>query len=122
VRQANESTSIEFTAEIQDIDGTLSPEQEISLFRIVQESFNNIIKHSGATNVTVNVLRNADAITVTISDNGKGIPQTGDKTPFPVPGFGISGMQERAKMFGWEFSIQSTFSGTTISMIIAYKQ
>jgi signal transduction histidine kinase len=110
VRQVNEATAIEFSAEIQDIDGMLSPEQEISLFRIVQESFNNIIKHSESTKVTVNVVRNADMIHLTIADNGKGISSS--------QGFGISGMQERAKMFGWELLITSK-EGTELTLRIS---
>jgi signal transduction histidine kinase/ligand-binding sensor domain-containing protein len=110
-RQVNESTAIEFSAEIQDIDGILSPEQEISLFRIVQESFNNIIKHSGATKVTVNVVRNTNAIILAIADNGKGISSS--------QGFGISGMQERAKMFGWELLITSQ-AGTELTVKIPH--
>jgi signal transduction histidine kinase len=110
VRQVNEATAIEFSAEIQDIDGILSPEQEISLFRIVQESFNNIIKHSGATKVTVTVERNKNAIHLAIADNGKGISSS--------QGFGISGMQERAKMFGWELLITSK-EGTELTLRIS---
>jgi signal transduction histidine kinase/ligand-binding sensor domain-containing protein len=105
VRQANEPTSIEFSADIQDIDGVLSSEQEIGLFRIVQESFNNIIKHSGATKVDMDVVRSRDSIAVTIADNGKGISATA--------GFGISGMQERAKMFGWNLQISSELNKGT---------
>lgn len=109
IRQANESTVIEFSAEIQDIDGTVSPEEEISLFRIIQESFNNIIKHSGASKAAVKVLRTEGQITVSIADDGRGVtaPQ----------GFGISGMQERAKMFGWQLSIESK-QGTSITVHI----
>ena len=110
MRQVNESTTIEFSAEIQDINTILSPEQEISLFRIVQESFNNIIKHSGATKVTVNVVRRANKIHLEIADNGTGISSS--------QGFGISGMQERAKMFGWEFTLLASASGTNINLKI----
>ena len=103
VRQANESTAIEFFQEIQDIDGMLSPEEEINLFRIVQESFNNIIKHSGASKAMANVRKETDFILATISDNGKGISSSA--------GFGISGMEERAKMFGWRFDVRSETAG-----------
>jgi signal transduction histidine kinase len=110
VRQVNESTAIEFSAEIQDIDGTMSPEEEISLFRIIQESFNNIIKHSGASKVIVKILRTEELITVTIADDGKGASAPS--------GFGISGMQERAKMFGWQMLIESK-QGTEITIHIS---
>ena len=103
VRQANESTAIEFSTEIHDIDGMLSPEEEINLFRIVQESLNNIIKHSGASKAIAIVKKDTELIHVTISDNGKGILSS--------PGFGISGMEERAKMFGWWFEVLSETAG-----------
>ncbi len=111
VRQAKESTPIEFSTEIQDIDGALSSEEEINLFRIVQEAFNNIIKHSGATKVNINIFQNENSITVKISDNGKGISSSA--------GFGISGMHERAKMFGWKLIIESNPNqGTSLSIIL----
>ncbi|MFA6457557.1 MAG: two-component regulator propeller domain-containing protein [Bacteroidota bacterium] len=111
IRQMKESTTMEVTAEIQDIDGVLTPEQEISLFRIVQESFNNIIKHSGATTVFTSILRQDQTILVVIEDNGKGITTSG--------GFGISGMRERSEMFAWNLSIlPRNPQGTLITIII----
>lgn len=118
VRQAKESTRMEFTANIQDIDNVLPPEQEISLFRIMQEAFNNIIKHSGATRVMVTVLRNDPMISVSISDNGIGYDSETLQSTSSAMGFGISGMKERAKMFGWEFTIQSSSLGTVILVTI----
>lgn len=112
VRQAKESTSIEITSEIMDIDSTLSPEEEINLFRIVQESFNNIIKHAQAEKANLVVFRTGKIISVTIADNGKGISSPA--------GFGISGMQERAKMFGWNFNVVSdNQTGTIITLTIS---
>jgi len=106
VRQASESAAIEFSPEIHDIDGMLSPEEEINLFRIVQESLNNIIKHSAATKANASVMKETDFILVTISDNGKGISSSA--------GFGISGMEERAKMFGWKLEVGPQPDGGTV--------
>lgn len=111
IRQMKESTALMLTSEIQDIDALLTPEQEISLFRIVQESFNNIIKHSEATSVWVAVIRREHSITVMIEDNGKGISSAG--------GFGISGMRERAEMFAWNLSIVARQPrGTTVMLLL----
>lgn len=111
VRRANESTPIECTGSIADFDGMLSPEEEINLYRIVQEAFNNIIKHSEATAARLEAERNENVLSVSISDNGKGISS--------ADGFGISGMQERAKMFHWKFTRSSEpGKGTTISLTI----
>jgi signal transduction histidine kinase/ligand-binding sensor domain-containing protein len=115
VRQADESTAIVCTSQIQDIDGLLSPEEEICLFRIVQESFNNIIKHSGAVRASVTVVRYDHSIAVSVTDNGKGIFTS-------ASGFGISGMHERAKMFGWKLAvIPADGGGTEVRLSIPVK-
>jgi len=49
LRKTARSTTINFVTELDPIDGLFSPEAEINLYRIVQESLNNIIKHSHAT-------------------------------------------------------------------------
>lgn len=116
-RRANESTAIECLSEIQDIDGLLTPEQEISLYRIVQESFNNIIKHSGATRAMLRIQRQADAIRITVEDNGRGFPAGAGSGTDRVTGFGITGMVERAKMFNWMISIESK-TGTRLTITI----
>ncbi len=133
VKNIGVSSSIRFTAEIAEIDGVLTGDEEISLFRIVQESFNNILKHSGATTASVSVTRSDGAITVTITDNGKGIAErrngneresvTFESYAGPAvdrhAGFGISGMLERAKMFGWNCVIHSSAVGTVVTVTIA---
>jgi signal transduction histidine kinase len=46
--------------------------QKLSLFRIVQEQLNNIIKHSGAKNVSIKLFSKADEFVLAVSDDGKG--------------------------------------------------
>ncbi|MEW5799907.1 MAG: triple tyrosine motif-containing protein, partial [Bacteroidota bacterium] len=113
VKSVTDSSQLQITSQIDDIDGIFTPDEEISLFRIIQESFNNILKHSGATKTAVNVVRNGDSIIVTVTDNGKGISAS--------EGFGISGMRERANMFGWSFAIESN-QGTQLTLIISLKK
>lgn len=60
---------------------------EIALYRIIQEILNNIIKHSGAENAGIYIVKKDDALVITITDNGKGI----DKKEF-----------ESSKGIGWE--------------------
>jgi two-component system, NarL family, sensor kinase len=55
-----------------DMDARLADVLEISLYRIVQEWVNNIIKYSGATKVDVNLVRNEDELSLTIEDDGAG--------------------------------------------------
>jgi len=115
IRQMKESTSIDVTAEIDDIDALLLPEQEISLFRIVQESFNNIIKHSNATTVTLSLKKTVDSLAITIRDNGVGIDQADERRN----GFGMSSMQERARILGGTIEITSRLGeGTTVQLSV----
>jgi signal transduction histidine kinase/tetratricopeptide (TPR) repeat protein len=55
-----------------DMDTRLTEVQEISLYRMVQEWVNNIIKYSEATKVDVNLVRNEDELSITIEDDGSG--------------------------------------------------
>ena len=45
---------------------------EIVVYRIVQELLNNAVKHSGATIILAQVMRNDDSLSITVEDNGKG--------------------------------------------------
>ena len=76
-----------------------SKEHEIHLYRIVQESVNNIIRHSEATRASIEVRRDQRTITIAIEDNGKGIarPTDGDS---PRRGLGLVGISERARLLG----------------------
>ena len=94
-------------------------ESEITLYRIVQESVNNIIKHSQATEALLNVSRGECEISVLISDNGKGFQFSADKPSAAGHGLGLQGMKERARMINAEISITSSReSGTEVKLSI----
>jgi signal transduction histidine kinase len=115
VKKASASCDIGFSMEIDDIDGALSKESEISLYRIVQESINNIMKHAEATSARVSIARNDSGIEVRIEDDGKGF-----QTSVERRGFGLIGIAERAKMLGADFDIQSQpGKGTTMILKMA---
>jgi len=65
-------TSINFIFETDNEDEILSKESEINLFRVIQESMSNIIKHSIATEVIVKVSISENNLSILIVDNGKG--------------------------------------------------
>jgi signal transduction histidine kinase len=62
-------------------------------FRIIQESLTNVVRHAGAAHATVGVSREADTLTVEVSDDGPA-------TSVPSDGNGIRGMRERARAVG----------------------
>jgi signal transduction histidine kinase len=67
-----------------------------AVYRIVQESITNVIRHAGATRVTVALDYNADTVRVRVADDGDGPTGAG------VPGRGILGMRERCHLLGGE--------------------
>jgi PAS domain S-box-containing protein len=83
-----------------------------AIYRISQEAFNNIAKHSQANLVRLSLQKNSDTIELIIQDNGQGFELA---TNMPRKGLGLSSMKERAELSGGSFAIQSTHgSGTTI--------
>jgi signal transduction histidine kinase/streptogramin lyase len=105
VKQVTEFSDIEIVAEIDDIDGILSKENELNFYRIVQEASNNIIKHSKATEAVFSIKRTEKSIRLTVSDNGVGFYQT--NLDYERIGIGLHGMAERAKMINGTFSLES---------------
>lgn len=83
---------------------------ELSLYRIIQELVQNVLKHAGATNTLIQLTFTADNITLLVKDNGKGFDTTRSGT-----GLGLKNIQFRVQSFGGEMSISSTAStGTSV--------
>lgn len=97
-----------------------SPEIEVALFRIVQESLRNISKHANATNAEVVIDFRDNETMVTISDDGNGFvlpASTGELSR--IGKLGVDGMQTRARLADGAFTIQSyPGSGTTICVTV----
>jgi len=86
---------------------------EITLYRIVQEATNNVVRHAAARNVSVSIERRKDHVLGIIEDDGKGFDF--DTVRAPTLGrLGIAGMQERAAIVDGELTIDSGMSGTTV--------
>lgn len=86
---------------------------EVTLYRIVQEATNNVVRHAAARNVSVSIERRKDYVLGIIEDDGKGF----DFDTVRAPGLGrigIAGMQERAAIVDGELTIDSGPGGTTV--------
>ncbi len=91
---------------VSDFTGRLADETETHLFRIAQEAFTNIARHSEATEVKVSLAHRDQTIRLTIEDNGKGLPvRTGE--PIHSPSLGMVGMRARARQSGGELTATS---------------
>ncbi|HEY0566123.1 MAG TPA: PAS domain S-box protein, partial [Terriglobales bacterium] len=103
----------------------LPSEMERTLYRIVQESLNNVRRHSGASSAYIYLSRFMDVVTLEVTDNGKGMPFSDfqdAKTTVAVLGVGIAGMRERVRQLGGELQITSSEDGTTIRTILPVSQ
>ncbi|HTH47802.1 MAG TPA: two-component regulator propeller domain-containing protein, partial [Candidatus Limnocylindria bacterium] len=99
VRKLAATSPIRFVAEIAELRDALSPEFEINFFRIAQECLNNVVKHSGAAHCSVTVTRDRHAVCLVVADDGRGFAAPGlPAGDFPREGFGLSSIQERARM------------------------
>ncbi len=79
-----------------------TPELEATIYRLVQEALSNVVKHSGAEHARVKVEENASTVTVTVEDDGSGLPADGNGQ-----GFGLIGMRERVELRGGELAVES---------------
>ena len=95
------------------------PDVETGLFRIVQEALTNVHRHSGAEAVHIRVTSSEGRLTLTIQDDGKGIPADALRTtPNGRQGVGLSSMRERSALLKGTFNIQTSSRGTLIVVSI----
>jgi PAS domain S-box-containing protein len=112
VERVSNSTSISLSADLERMDDLLSPEAETSVYRIVQEALNNVIKHSKATAARIEVRTSGRQMTISVTDNGKGIPVSAGNGNSDG-GFGLAGIAERVRGLGGFFEIISQPEGGT---------
>jgi len=85
------------------------PEVENALYRITQESLNNVVKHADAHRARVAITEDGSRVTLIVEDDGKGMGQSeGDRQ-----GFGLIGMRERAEQLGGELTVAPAEDGGT---------
>jgi signal transduction histidine kinase/streptogramin lyase len=116
--QVASSSTIRFAVEADDVDDAFPKDVEISIYRIVQEGLNNVVRHSQATEARVAVTRRGEVVKVMLQDNGRGFTPPDSRAPEPGrKGFGLLGISERARMMGGQVTIQSApGAGTTITI------
>ena len=88
-----------------EVPGTLPPEIATALFRVMQESLQNVSKYAAATIVTVRLTGSSKGIGLSVRDNGKGFET--DSHQAERAGLGLVSMQERARQLGGFFRIYS---------------
>lgn len=95
---------------------------EENLLRIAQEALTNVLKHSGATAVTVQLIFGPDTIAMEIRDNGSGLIAT-RVAATDEPHYGLVGMKERAKRMGGRLDVSGPAGeGTTVRVSVTLAQ
>jgi signal transduction histidine kinase/ligand-binding sensor domain-containing protein len=118
-KTASAASEVAFSVELDDIDDIFPQESQINFYRIVQESVNNIVKHSQAKQASVRVRRNGERLLLAIRDDGKGFTPGVTHSEPRQGGFGLIGISERAQLLGGKTVIQSApGQGTAISIEI----
>jgi len=85
-----------------------TPELEATVYRVVQEALNNVVKHAVARNIRLAVVEDRDTIRVVVEDDGMGIEPRSKRQ-----GFGLIGMRERVSLAGGELEIGPGSEGGT---------
>lgn len=90
----------------------LSPEAELVIYRVAQESLTNVVRHADATSATLTLSRQGEAVLLRVTDNGRGIGRAAE-------GSGVLGMRERALLIGADLSIGAhAGGGTEVRMLV----
>jgi signal transduction histidine kinase len=90
----------------------MTPQNVLHVLRILQEAFTNVLKHAGASRVSV-ATRCADGrVRIDVSDDGRGLAEAGGQ----MAGHGLANMRRRAQALGGELQVKGSTSGTTITL------
>jgi signal transduction histidine kinase/ligand-binding sensor domain-containing protein len=119
IEKVGTAAGLEIQTEFGAIDELFSHNEQVTLFRIVQECVNNIVKHAQATVARVAITPHDKTVRVVIEDNGRGFAVAQRQGS----GFGLQGLHERARILKGEVTIHSAPGhGTKIQITIDRKQ
>lgn len=95
--------NVRINAELHGLEDRMEESREVVVYRVVQELINNAIKHSGATEILVQLIRRDDLLSITVEDNGRGF----DPSAHPA-GSGLRNIRSRLEYLQGHMDIQST--------------
>jgi signal transduction histidine kinase len=103
---------------VEGVEEEFNEQKAIFIFRIFQEAINNSLKHSGATEITVNMQYRADGFLLEIRDDGVGFDvERQQRQATSYSGVGLKSMFNRAKLIGADLTIESGEGGGTLILI-----
>ena len=109
-----DSNVIHVSLHISELDDSLDDQTETVLFRIIQESVNNVIKHARASSLSVQIFNETDSISVSIEDNGVGFDPSNVSGKW---GIGLQNIQNRLAVLKGSLEIDSAPGKGTLLLI-----
>ncbi|MBX2905224.1 MAG: sensor histidine kinase [Taibaiella sp.] len=112
-----EATGTFVSSDLQEIDQKLTRDAKINLYRIIQESIANAVKHAQAKAIRITGEIQKSRIVLTVIDNGRGfdVSKIAQKAQ---SSFGLLGIEERARLLDGKMQLESTPAGTRLSISI----
>jgi signal transduction histidine kinase len=106
--QVEQSSGLKLRLDIDDLDDLFPVPAEINVYRVVQEAFNNVLRHAQATEALLRIERLGREVEMIISDNGRGFGQRLAEGAAPSEtGFGLTNMRQRVQILGGRLDIES---------------
>ncbi len=105
LRNLREQTGFEVEMKLDSVDHLLTEESKLAMYRIVQESLSNAVRHSGAVRARLTLGADDGIVFAEVQDDGRGFKS--DQAAEGGGGLGLVGMQERAVMVGGRVTVDS---------------
>jgi PAS domain S-box-containing protein len=105
IHQVAQRTGLRIILDAGDLSGWLSLDQATCLFRVLQESLQNVVKHANATDVMVRLSGSPKGVGLSVIDNGRGFDANGKSAD--QMGLGVISMQERLRLLNGSLHIYS---------------
>lgn len=120
-RQMTQGTAAQAEVRVEGIAIRLDASEEHHLLRIGLEALTNAIKHSGASRITITLRFGAEAVELSVEDNGCGIGHSTQTSPGGL--FGLQGIRERVDKLGGVLELDSgPGSGTLLAVVVPARQ
>jgi signal transduction histidine kinase/ligand-binding sensor domain-containing protein len=117
VHKINETKQIHFSLVVFGMNHRLQKDYELALYRITQELINNVLKHAGAKNVSLQIGQRDEKIILMIEDDGKGFDVSAHKD-----GYGLHNLDARTELMNGTMTIDSQQGkGTSVLIEIPYE-
>jgi signal transduction histidine kinase len=120
VDEYGKRSQVKVSLQIDEPIERLPRDVEIALFRVLQETLTNVYRHAAARAVNVRIMCSDGHVHLTVSDDGRGIPEDvlAKFRGGAAPGIGLAGMRERLAEFGGQINVESSSAGSVVEAII----